>query len=118
MKVFILDWKINYNGQWEEIDVVDNFFDDYKESIDKYTFELNNGELLWKFEWKETSILSADERELAEIDIKLRAGEERYTHLEKIWIYRSRTDEEEFQTLETAKNTLLARRKEILDSII
>jgi hypothetical protein len=53
--------------------------------------------------------------ELSEIEAKLRGAKERYTELREAGIGRSNDEEIEFQSLETAKNTLLARRKAILD---
>jgi len=58
-----------------------------------------------------------DKIELENIEARLRGAKEKYTDLEKMWQYRSNQEEIEFQALETAKNTLFARRKEILDSI-
>lgn len=55
--------------------------------------------------------------ELAEIEEKLQSSKTRYTELKEMWEMRSNAEEIEFQALETWKNTLLARRKEILDSI-
>ena len=58
-----------------------------------------------------------DKIELENIEERLRAAKEKYTDLEKMWQYRSNKEELEFQALETAKNTLFARRKQILDSM-
>lgn len=55
--------------------------------------------------------------ELASIEERLKVSKERYTELKEMWEMRSNQEEVEFQALETAKNTLLVRRKEILDSM-
>lgn len=55
--------------------------------------------------------------ELAGIEERLKGSKERYAELKEMGIKRARVDEEEFQALETWKNTLLERRKEILDSL-
>ena len=54
--------------------------------------------------------------ELADIEERLKGSKERYAELKEMWEMRSNAEEIEFQTLETGKNTLLARRKQILDS--
>lgn len=54
--------------------------------------------------------------ELAGIEERLKGSKERYTELKEMGEMRSNSEEVEFQTLETGKNTLLARRKQILDS--
>ncbi|HMS91386.1 MAG TPA: hypothetical protein PKC87_04155 [Candidatus Absconditabacterales bacterium] len=56
-----------------------------------------------------------DKIELAEIETKLRGAKDRYTELRELGEMRSNAEETEFQALETAKNTLLARRKQLLD---
>ncbi len=55
--------------------------------------------------------------ELAGIEERFKGSKERYAELKEMWEMRSNTEEIEFQALETGKNTLLARRKEILDSL-
>ena len=55
--------------------------------------------------------------ELASIEEILKSSKTRYTELKEMWEMRSNTEEIEFQALETWKNTLLARRKQILDSL-
>lgn len=56
-----------------------------------------------------------DKIELAGIEVQLRGAKERYTELRELGEMRSNQEEIEFQSLEAAKNTLLARRKAILD---
>ena len=58
-----------------------------------------------------------DKIELENIEMRLRGAKERYTELWELGEMRSNQEEIEFQALETGKNTLLARRKQILDSI-
>ena len=55
--------------------------------------------------------------ELASIEEILKSSKTRYTELKEMWEMRSNAEEIEFQALETWKNTLLARRKQILDSL-
>ena len=55
--------------------------------------------------------------ELAGIEERLKGSKERYAELKEMGEMRSNAEATEFQALEAWKNTLLARRKEILDSI-
>lgn len=48
MKIHILHNKINYNQEGEEIEIDDNFFNNYPFNIDNYFFEIIN----WKINWK------------------------------------------------------------------
>lgn len=50
MKIYILNNKINYNNEGEEIEIDDNFFIDYPFSIDNYFFEILNWKIIWKIE--------------------------------------------------------------------
>lgn len=48
MKINILNKKVNYNWQWEEFEVSEDFFEKYNRSILEYDFEEIEWELIWK----------------------------------------------------------------------
>lgn len=115
MFYIIKDWKLDATVQ-EEIEVEwarcisKNFTDRELKLLEHWVSIDENNELIITPEI-EMKI------ELADIEKRLKESKDRYTELKEMWEMRSNAEEIEFQALETWKNTLLARRKQILDSL-